>query len=384
MINRLKRIPFNKPFIVGEELFNMARAVIEYNNLAGDGQFTHQCQDWLASNLQCKKAILTQSCTAALEMAALLCDVRPGDEIIMPSFTFVSTANAFVLRGGIPVFVDIRPDTLNINESLVRQAITAKTKAIVPVHYAGSPCSMDTIMDIAKQHELFVIEDAAQALLATHKGKYLGTIGHLGALSFHETKNIISGEGGALLINDNRFTERAEIIWEKGTNRKQFFRGEIDKYTWVDIGSSYPPSELIAAFLYAQLCQAEKIIQTRCKLINLYREHLAPLATTGKVRLPVFNLEGTCNGHIFYIVTNSLEERTALIRYLADQCIHAIFHYIPLHSSPAGKKYGKVHGNMTNTDAMSERILRLPLYYEMGDEELLRVVTAVREFYDQK
>ncbi len=384
MSQKINKIQYNKPFIVGEELFNMARAVIEYQNLAGDGEFTHQCQEWLEVNLNCKKAILTQSCTAALEMAALLCNIGPGDEVIMPSFTFVSTANAFVLRGGVPVFVDIRPDTLNIDETLIEQAITPKTKAIVPVHYAGSPCDMDTIMEIADRHNLFVIEDAAQSLLATYKGRSLGTIGHFGTLSFHETKNIISGEGGALLINDEQFMERAEIIWEKGTNRKKFFRGEIDKYTWVDIGSSFPPSELIAAFLHAQLGQAEKIIQTRSRLINLYRKHLEPLAATGKIRLPAFNPEGSCNGHIFYILTKSLKERTDIIRYLSDHLIHAIFHYVPLHSSPAGNKFGKVHGSMNNTNELSERILRLPLFFEMTDEQLLRVVASIQEFYDQK
>jgi dTDP-4-amino-4,6-dideoxygalactose transaminase len=377
-------IPYNKPFIVGEELFNIARAVIENNNLSGDGPFTRQCQKWFEDNLHCRKSLLTHSCTAALEMAALLCEIGPGDEVIMPSFTFVSTANAFVLRGGVPVFVDIRPDTLNINAALIEGAITPRTKAIVPVHYAGSPCAMDDIMAIASQHNLFVIEDAAQALLATYNGQFLGTIGHFGTFSFHETKNIISGEGGALFINDEQFIERAEVIWEKGTNRKKFFRGEIDKYTWVDIGSSFTPSELIAAFLHAQLMQAEKIIQARCKLINLYREHLEPLASTGRIRLPVFNLEGSFNGHIFYIITSSLAERTALISYLSSQSIYAIFHYIPLHSSPGGKNYGRAHGNMDNTDELSDRILRLPLYYEMTEEQLRRVVVSIQDFYEQK
>ena len=275
------RIPFNKPFIVGKELYYISQSVLVESHLSGEGSFTRLCHKWLEERLGCAKALLTHSCTAALEMAAILCDLKPGDEVIMPSFTFVSTANAFVMRGAVPVFVDIRPDTLNIDEKLIKPAITSKTKAIVPMHYAGVACAMDEIMKIAKEPELWVIEDAAQALLSTYKDRFLGTIGHFGCLSFHETKNIISGEGGALLINDERFVERAEIIREKGTNRSKFFRGEVDKYTWVDIGSSYLPSELVGAFLYAQLEEAEKIIAARCRTFNLYNNLLRPLEDKG-------------------------------------------------------------------------------------------------------
>jgi len=340
-------IPFNKPFIAGKELYHIAQAVITHSRLAGDGPYTHMCQDWIEKNLSCKKVLLTHSCTGALEMAAMLCDIQPGDEIIMPSYTFVSTANAFVLRGGVPVFVDIRPDTLNINESEIEDAITNRTKAIVPVHYAGYPCEMDRIIEIAGKHKLLIVEDAAQALLSKYKDKYLGTIGDLGTISFHETKNIISGEGGALLINNDQFVSRAEILWEKGTNRKQFFRGEIDKYTWVDIGSSYLPSEIMAAFLYAQLEQAEKIIAARRRIFDLYLSLLRPIADDGHIRLPFSNENvGVRNGHIFYIITGSLEERTRLITFLQEENIHAVFHYVPLHSSPAGIKFGRCIGKM--------------------------------------
>ncbi len=381
MSNSHNTIHFNKPFIVGGELFNIARAVIEHGDLSGDGVFTKSCQKWLQQTLLCKKALLTHSCTAALEMSAILCDIQPGDEIIMPSFTFVSTANAFVLRGGIPVFIDIRPDTLNIDEKKIEAAITTKTKAIVPVHYAGIPCAMDEIMQIADHHDLFVIEDAAQALLSKYNNKHLGTIGHLGTLSFHETKNIISGEGGALLINDEKFTERAEIIWEKGTNRKKFFRGQVDKYTWVDIGSSYLPSEIIAAFLYEQLKHAEKIIQARCRIFEMYNKLLQPLAEKKLIRLPWIDQTNENNGHIFYIITRSEEERTGLINHLKTQDIHAVFHYIPLHSSPAGKKYGQAIGELSHTQELSSRVLRLPLFYEMTDDEVQAVTEAISEFY---
>ena len=359
-------IPYNKPYIAGKELFNIAQAVIEHRSLSGGGFFTKKCQAWLEDSLDCHKALLTHSCTAALEMAAILCDIKPGDEVIMPSYTFVSTANAFVLRGGVPVFIDIRPDTLNLDENQIEKAITCQTKAIVPVHYAGVPCAMDEITAIAKQHNLFVIEDAAQALLSTYNGKSLGTIGDMGTLSFHETKNIISGEGGALLLNSSRFVERAEIIWEKGTNRKKFFRGEVDKYSWVDIGSSYLPSEIISAFLYAQMERAEKIIAFRRKLFYLYYSLLEPLARQEKICLPWSHAAddnlSTCNGHIFYIITGSLQERTDLINHLKNSEILAIFHYIPLHSSPAGRKYGRPSGDLYHTDYLSDRVLRLPLF----------------------
>jgi dTDP-4-amino-4,6-dideoxygalactose transaminase len=374
-------IPFNKPFIAGKELYYIAQSVLVESHLSGDGPFTKRCHQWMEEKLGCRKALLTHSCTAALEMAAILCDVRPGDEVILPSFTFVSSANAFVLRGGVPVFVDIRPDTLNINERLISAAVTKRTKVIVPMHYAGGACAMDEIMGIASRNNLWVVEDAAQALLSTYNGKYLGTIGHLGCLSFHETKNIISGEGGALLINDARFMERAEIIREKGTDRSKFFRGEVDKYTWVDIGSSFLPSELIGAFLYAQLEQAEKIVAARCLIVERYTKLLRPLEEAGFLRLAPPEIAATYNGHLFYLITASREKRDSLIRYLKERGIYAVFHYVPLHSSPAGEKYGRVSGSMRVTDEVSERLVRLPLYYEMKDEEIDMVGEAIREFY---
>ncbi|OEU64468.1 MAG: dTDP-4-amino-4,6-dideoxygalactose transaminase [Desulfobacterales bacterium PC51MH44] len=371
-------IPFNRPFIVGKELYYIAQAVVE-SHLSGDGPFTKRCQKWFEERLGCAKALLTHSCTGALEMAAMLCGIEPGDEIIMPSFTFVSTANAFVLRTGMPVFVDIKEDTLNIDETLIEQAITPRTKAIVPVHYAGGSCNMDEIMDIAERHGLFVVEDAAQALLSTYKERYLGTIGHFGCLSFHETKNIISGEGGALIINDEKFVERAEILWEKGTNRKQFFRGEVDKYTWVDIGSSFLPSELVGAFLYAQLEQAEKIMEARTQIFRQYLRVLGPLGDDGVIRLPA--VEYGSNGHIFYIITRSSEERCRLIEYLKENGIWAVFHYVPLHSSPAGAKYGRTSEKLRVTDDLSDRVLRLPVYYEMREEDVERVAEHISQFY---
>ncbi len=374
------RFPFNKPFIVGKELYNISQAVIS-GHLAGDGIFTKQCNTWLEDRLNCKKALLTHSCTAALEMAAMLCNIKPGDEVIMPSFTFVSTANAFVLRGGVPVFVDIRSDTLNIDETRIEEAITDKTRVIVPVHYAGIACEMDIIMEMAQRRELFVIEDAAQALLSTYKGRYLGTIGHMGCLSFHETKNIISGEGGALLVNDDHFIDRAEVIREKGTDRAKFFRGEIDKYTWVDIGSSYLPSELVSAFLYAQMEHADKIIEKRCRIFDLYSSLLKPLEELGTVRLPYNDHACASNGHIFYMITQSLEERTRLIEYLRKSGIYAVFHYIPLHSSPAGTVFGRRHGSLEITDDISNRLLRLPSYYEMSDDDVSSIAEKVLRFY---
>jgi len=374
----MKPIPFNKPFIIGHELDYIADSV-KRGHLSGDGNYTKLCHRWFEKNLGCHKALLTHSCTAALEMAAILCDIQPGDEVIMPSYTFVSTANAFVLRGGIPVFVDIRSDTLNIDENLIETAITPKTRAIVPVHYAGVPCEMDTIMDIAQRHHLLVVEDAAQALLSTYKGRALGSIGHFGCLSFHETKNIISGEGGALLINDERFAERAEIVREKGTNRSQFFRGEVDKYTWVDIGSSYLPSELVSAFLYAQLEHADVITAQRCHICTDYTSQLAPLLLAGKLRLPTFDDDS--NGHMFYIILDSLDTRTRLIAHLKAQEIHPVFHYVPLHSSPAGHKYGRIGSAMKVTDDLSERLLRLPLHYEMSDEDIVRISMAIHKFF---
>jgi dTDP-4-amino-4,6-dideoxygalactose transaminase len=375
------KIPFNKPFIAGKELHYIAQAVMVESHLSGDGPFTRRCHQWLENKLGCEKAFLTHSCTAALEMAAILFSVQPGDEVIVPSFTFVSTANAFVLRGAVPVFVDIRPETLTIDEEKIRQAVTSKTRVVVPVHYAGIPCAMDEIMDIAESYGLWVVEDAAQALLSAYKGKPLGSIGHLGCLSFHETKNIISGEGGALLVNDPQFVARAEIIREKGTDRSAFFRREVDKYTWVDIGSSFLPSEMIGAFLYAQLEQAEQIIAARRRIFDRYYHALRSLQEEGLIRLPLVENENVCNGHLFYVIIRSSEERTRLIRHLRQEEILAVFHYVPLHSSPAGVKYGRTAGDMSVTDDISGRLLRLPLYYEMTEKDVDRVIAAVKEFY---
>ena len=375
-------IPFNKPFFTGKELKYIYEAVHSNWNISGNGPFTKKCHKWLEDNLNVQKALLTHSCTAALEMAAMLADIQPGDEIIMPSFTFVSTANAFVLRGGVPVFVDIRPDTLNIDESKIEAAITEKTKAIVPVHYAGVACDMDTIMNIAKKYNLVVIEDAAQAILSEYKGRKLGSIGHLGCLSFHETKNIISGEGGALLINDERFIERSEIIWEKGTDRQKFFRGEVDKYTWTDIGSSYLPSDLIAAFLYAQFEHAEEIINKRIKDFNTYYDLLKPLEDDGLIQLPHVSNDYKHNGHLFYIITKSHKKQQELILYLKQNEINAVFHYIPLHSSPAGKKYGHASVSLKNTDESSLRIIRLPLFYKITFDQLIQVTETIYEFFN--
>jgi dTDP-4-amino-4,6-dideoxygalactose transaminase len=375
------KIPFNKPFTIAGELANIAEAVRD-GHLAGDGRFTRQCHAWLERHLGTRRALLTHSCTAALEMAAILCDLAPGDEVIMPSFTFVSTANAFVLRGAVPVFVDIRRDTLNLDETLIEAALTPRTRAIVPVHYAGVACEMDAIMALAAGHELLVVEDAAQGILAEHKGRKLGAIGHLGCLSFHETKNVISGEGGALLVNDERFAARAEIVREKGTNRSQFFRGEVDKYTWVDIGSSYLPSELVGAFLWAQLEHAAEINARRLASCAAYRAGLADLAERGVIALPQpAPATTTPNGHMFYILARSLAERTALIAHLKSHGVHAVFHYVPLHSSPAGRRFGRAAGELPVTDDVASRLVRLPLYYELSAGEIDHAVGAVREFF---
>lgn len=374
----MKPIPFNKPFIIGRELSLIADAVAQ-GHLSGDGAYTKLCHRWFEEKLGCHKALLTHSCTGALEMAAILCDIQPGDEVILPSYTFVSTANAFVLRGAVPVFVDIRPDTLNIDEKLIEAAITPMTKVIVPVHYAGVPCEMDSIMAIAGKHRLLVVEDAAQALLSTYKGRALGSIGHFGCLSFHETKNIISGEGGALLVNDARFAGRAEVIREKGTNRSQFFRGEVDKYTWTDIGSSYLPGELVSAFLYAQLERAGEIIARRRSICTAYATQLAPLQQSGKLRVAEFDDDS--NGHLFYVLLDSLATRSRLIAHLKSQGIHPVFHYVPLHSSPAGRRYGREGSGMRVTDDLSERLLRLPLFYEMSADDIARITAAIREFF---
>jgi dTDP-4-amino-4,6-dideoxygalactose transaminase len=374
------KIPFCKPFIIGKELFYMAQAVMS-GSISGDGVFTKRCHNWLETELQCRKALLTHSCTAALEMAAILIDIAPGDEVIMPSFTFVSTANAFVLRGGVPVFVDIRPDTLNIDERLVEAAITPKTKAIVAVHYAGQPCAMAALKDICQRHGLMLIEDAAQAILAYDDGQPLGSIGDLGCLSFHETKNVISGEGGALMINNPALIERAEIIWQKGTNRNAFFRGQVDKYTWVDIGSSFLPSELTAAFLFAQLEHAHQINAHRRELFDKYYELLAPLAASGHLALAQLHGAKPENAHMFYLLCRSQQERAALIKHLNAESISAVFHYVPLHDSPAGLRYGRAHGDLPETTDISSRLLRLPLYSEMTLKQVAFVTQTIADFY---
>lgn len=361
-------IAFNKPYMTGKELWYISQAHAS-GHLAGDGQFTKKCSAWLEQRIGCQKALLTHSCTAALEMAAILADVQSGDEVIMPSYTFVSTANAFVLRGAIPVFVDIRPDTLNIDETKIEAAITPRTKVIVPVHYAGVSCEMDTIMEIARRHGLLVIEDAAQGVMSTYKGRPLGSIGHMAALSFHETKNIISGEGGALLINDSRIIERGEIIREKGTNRSQFFRGQIDKYTWVDIGSSFLPGEIVAAFLWAQMEEADTITKRRLDIWSNYHLWLAGLEKAEKVCRPIVPRECVHNAHMYYLLLTDLSQRTAFIEKLKAKGVCAVFHYIPLHSSPYGKRAGRSIGEMKNTCSVSERLVRLPLWLGLEDEQ---------------
>lgn len=373
-------IPFNIPPYIGNELKYIKQA-INNRKICGDGEFTQKCTSWLEETTGASKALLTTSCTHATEMAALLCDIQPGDEVIMPAFTFVSTADAFVLRGAKAVFVDIRPDTMNIDEQLIEQAITEKTKAIVPVHYAGVSCEMDVIMDIAKRHHLYVIEDAAQGIMSAYKGKPLGTIGDYGCFSFHETKNYSMGEGGALLIKDNKQVERAEIIREKGTNRSKFFRGQIDKYTWVDAGSSYLPSDMNAAYLWAQLEQADVIYNDRMSSWNYYYEQLKPVADAGYIELPVIPKECIHNAHMFYMKTRNLEERTKLIAFLKEKGILAVFHYIPLHTAPAGIKYGRFCGEDRFTTKESERLLRLPMYYQLKMEQIEDICNVVKTFY---
>jgi dTDP-4-amino-4,6-dideoxygalactose transaminase len=360
-------IPFNKPHLTGKELHNIADAH-QRGQLAGDGFYTKRCSEWLEQTTGAKKVLLTHSCTAALEMAAMLADIKPGDEVIMPSYTFVSTANAFVLRGGVPVFVDIRADTLNIDETQIEAAITPRTRAIVPVHYAGVACEMDTILEIAKRHNLLVIEDAAQAVMASYKGRALGSIGHLGAYSFHETKNVISGEGGALLVNDPSLVTRAEIIREKGTNRSQFFRGQVDKYTWVDVGSSYLPGEIIAAFLWAQVEDARKITAKRLEIWGEYHRAFEPLEAERRVRRPIVPAGCEHNAHMYYLLLKDLSTRTAFIDSMKQQGINCVFHYVPLHSSPAGKKYGRAVGEMAVTNDLADRLLRLPVWGGLTDK----------------
>ena len=373
-------IRFNVPPYTGKEMEYIKQAV-ENQKICGDGDFTKKCNEWIEKKTGTPKCLLTTSCTHATELAALLADIQPGDEVIMPAYTFVSTADAFVLRGATVVFVDIRPDTMNIDETKIEAAITEKTKAIVPVHYAGVSCEMDTIMDIAKRHNLVVIEDAAQGILSTYKGKQLGTIGEFGCYSFHETKNYSMGEGGALLIQKEDKIEDAEIIREKGTNRSKFFRGQIDKYTWVNYGSSYLPSDMNAAYLYAQLEMADVIFDDRMRSWNQYYETLKPLADAGKIEVPVVPEECTHNAHMFYIKAKDLEERTALISFLKEKDILSVFHYIPLHTAPAGLKFGRFHGEDVYTTKESERLARLPLYYGLKPEQVSYICDCVKEFY---
>ena len=376
-------INFNVPPFTGREMDYMKEAVAA-QKICGDGQFTKKCNQWMEEKTGTTKALLTTSCTHATELAALLAQVKPGDEVIMPSFTFVSTADAFVLRGAIPVFVDIRPDTMNIDESKIEAAITERTVGIVPVHYAGVSCEMDTIMDIAKRHNLWVIEDAAQGIMSTYKGKALGTIGDFGCFSFHETKNYSMGEGGAILIRDSKYIEDAEILREKGTNRSKFFRGQIDKYTWVNYGSSYLPSDLNAAYLWAQLEMAEEINHKRLECWNRYYENLKSLEEDGKITLPTIPEGCVHNAHMFYVKTKNLEERTDFIDFMKEKEVLTVFHYIPLHSAPAGLKYGRFHGEDIYTTKESERLVRLPMYYNLTLEEVDYISNAVKEFYSSR
>ena len=375
----MHRVPFNRPCLTGREYEYIQEAVSNLH-LAGNGVFTRRCQSWLEDRLGVRRALLTHSCTGALEMAALLADIGPGDEVIMPSFTFVSTANAFALRGATPVFVDIRPDTQNLDERKIDAAVTRRTKAIVVVHYAGVGCDMRAVQDIAARHGLLVIEDAAQSLLSTQAGRPLGSIGHLAALSFHETKNIIAGEGGALLVNDPRFVERAEIIWEKGTNRAQFFRGQVDKYTWTDLGSSFLPSEVTAAFLWAQLEQASDLTADRRATWARYHDVLESLEIGGYLRRPIVPADCTHNGHLYYLLLPDLATRTAALDHLNRNGINAVFHYVPLHTAAGGLKYGRAAGELPNTNRTSDRLLRLPLWARMTDADREAVIDTVRGF----
>jgi dTDP-4-amino-4,6-dideoxygalactose transaminase len=374
--NKDRRIPFNWPNMTGKELHYIAEAHFN-GRLAGDGPFTKRCHAWLEARTQCAKALLTHSCTAALEMAALLLDIEPGDEVIMPSYTFVSTANAFVLRGAVPVFVDVRGDTLNIDERLIESAITPRTRAIVPVHYAGVACEMDTIMAIAARHGLKVVEDAAQGVMATYKGRALGSIGDLGAYSFHETKNVISGEGGSLLVNDPQLTPRAEIIREKGTDRSRFFRGEVDKYTWQEVGSSFLPGELMAAFLWAQFEEADKITEQRLISWNRYHALLESFEAKGVLRRPILPKECQHNAHMYYVLLSPEVNRQAVLDEFRRNEISAVFHYVPLHSSPGGQKYGRAHGDLSVTDSVSERLVRLPLWVGLTEAQQDKVVSTL-------
>lgn len=374
------KIPFNKPHLTGNELAYIRHAH-SLRQLAGDGFYTKKCHRWMKEVFGCVMSLLTHSCTAALEMMAILSNIEPGDEVIVPDYTFVSTANAFALRRGIPVFVDIRPDTLNINEHLIEHAISPKTKAIVAVHYAGVGCEMDTILTLAKKYKLLVLEDSAQGFLAKYKGRYLGTIGDMAAFSFHETKNIISGEGGALVLNNPTYSERAQIIREKGTNRTKFFQGKIDKYTWVDIGSSYLPGELIASFLMAQLEKASDITERRMSLWNRYHMGLADLEEQGRIRRPIIPPHVVHNAHLYYILSNNLSERIGLIEFLKSRGILAVTHYVPLHSSPGGRKFGRFVGSMKVTGDVANRLIRLPLFYDLKRGEQAYILQGIHDFY---
>jgi dTDP-4-amino-4,6-dideoxygalactose transaminase len=377
------RIPFNKPFIAGKELFYIAQAVAN-GKIAGDGHFTRQCARLFENQFGIPKVLMTPSCTAALEMAAMLCELGPGDEVILPSYTFVSTVNAVVRLGARPVFVDIRPDTLNIDESLVEAAVTRRTKAIVPVHYAGVSCEMDPLMEIAKRHNLLVVEDAAQGVFAFHRGRPLGSIGHLGTYSFHETKNYICGEGGALCVNAPHLIERAEIIRDKGTNRSRFLRGMVDKYTWVDVGSSYVPSEIACAFLFAQLELLEPIAQHRRQIYQFYLDQLGPLEERGLLRVPRIPPHCESNYHMFYVLLPDVECRDGLMRHLKENGILAVFHFVPLHTSPMGERFGYRQGDLPVTEEMSERLLRLPFFYDISQMEQMEVVDRIRDFLEQQ
>ncbi len=374
-------ITFNKP-PYAEKAMEYIQDCVKSQKICGDGAYTKKCSEWLEKKTGTAKCLLTTSCTHATELAALLLpDIGPGDEVIMPAFTFVSTADAFVLRGATPVFVDIRPDTMNIDEKLIEDAVTDRTKAIVPVHYAGVSCEMDAIMEIAGRHGLAVVEDAAQGIMSTYKSKALGTIGDFGCFSFHETKNYSMGEGGALLIRDPKDVEEAEIIREKGTNRSKYYRGQVDKYTWINYGSSYLPSDMNAAYLYAQLEIAEEINNARLSIWRQYYENLKPLAEENRIQLPTVPEGCVHNGHMFYIKTADIEERTKLIDYLKENGIHAVFHYIPLHTAPAGRKFGRFHGEDRHTTRESERLLRLPMYYGLSEAEVEYICSHVRKFY---
>lgn len=375
-------INFNVPPFTGKE-FDYMREAVENEKICGDGPFTKKCSEWIEKSTGTAKCLLTTSCTHATELAALLAEIKEGDEVILPSYTFVSTADAFVLRGATAVFVDIRPDTMNIDETLIEDAVTERTKAIVPVHYAGVGCEMDVIMDIAKRHGLMVVEDAAQGIMASYKGKPLGTIGDFGCFSFHETKNFSMGEGGALLMRDEKYIEKAEIYREKGTDRSKYYRGQVDKYRWQDYGSSYLPSDMNAAYLYAQLEMADEITQTRMNRWNEYWELLAPLAGEGRIELPYIPEECEHNAHMFYIKTKDVEERGRLIDFLKKKEILSVFHYIPLHSAPAGIRYGRFHGEDRYTTKESERILRLPLFYKLTADQTEYIADQVKAFYRQ-